>query len=358
MIEWLKWLKMWYDHRKKRVKSANDALDASPPPSHKAFTPNDGVVRWGPPPELHLGATCHQAAAPRQAAAHSPTETSTFNHAALRLRYATSIQPRAPGRLQAPGGGPYGRMITQRANSTDSDSNITDEWQSALANDPIEDVDPEARGSHEPPRSAATARRCGCFICLAAVAYALVVSTPYRDHIDRYLPAAPSLPRCGPRSQQRRPNGTADGPTAPHLGQSSCRMLVHDASAAFHAIMSWMGGKLGALGTGTVVCGLLAQGALGHVGQRICACLLDSTTAQRCLRFCQLFNRTVDDANLAADAADQLARPLLHPAHSDHSGVVDSAVTSAPTTPRSPASTTVPPPLTTLSTSSPKSSTS
>ena len=229
-------------------------------------------------------------------------------------------------------------MSMQRANSTDSDSNITDEWQSALANDPIEDVEPEARGPHAPPRSAATARRCGCFICLAAIAYALAVATPYRDHIDRYLPA----PRCGPSSQQRRPNGTADAPTTPHLGQASCRMLVHDASVAFHAIMSWMSSKLGALGTGTVACGLLAQGALGHVGQRICAYLLDSPTAQRCLRFCQLFNRTVDDANLAAEAADQLARPLLHPAHLDHSGAVDSVVTSAPTTPRSPASTTVP----------------
>ena len=267
-----------------------------------------------------------------------------FNHAALRLRYATSSPPGAPGRLQAPGSGPYGRMSLQRADSTDSDSNITDEWQSALAHDPIEDVDPDARSSHEPPRSAATARRCGCLICLAAVAYALVASTPYRDRIDHYLPAAPSLPPCGPRSQQRRPNGMAHGPTAQRPSQSSCNRLVQDASAAFHAILSWMGGKLGALGTGTVVCGLLAQGALGHVGQRICACLLDSTTAQRCLRFCQLFTRTVDDANLAADAADQLARPLLHSAHADHPGVADTAATSAPTTPRSPASTTVPPP--------------
>ena len=313
-----------------------------------------------PPPELHIG-VCPRNAAPRRGI----YQGSTFNHAALRLRYLATTSATAPGRLQTPGGTNLPRNLVRRANSTDSNSSVVDHWQAGLDHDPIEDPDPDASGSHEPPHSAAATRRCGCLICLIVVTYAVMAAIPYQDQIDGYLPTPSRDPSY--RQRRRREAATPGSPsatqprrtiaydalpalwgalkwTAAKLGDMASGGASAIGSGLWH-VMQWASGKLGALATGGMVVGLLlvgakllAQGAVGHVGARICACVLDSPTALWCLRCCQPIRSPRDEAPQTHllpstdDIESQHVHALRHPLLREHYAAAVAAAVAEVTT--------------------------
>ena len=118
--------------------------------------------------------------------------------------------------------------------------------------------------------------------------------------------------------------------TAARLGDVASGGASAIGSGLWH-VMQWASGKLGALATGGMVVGLLlvgakllAQGAVGHVGARICACVLDSPTALWCLRCCQPIRSPRDEAPQAHllpstdDIESQHVHTLRHPLLREH----------------------------------------